>query len=772
MSTTTTTLGLTKPALSAGDVWGDDINDNFDTIDTFATDTIADLADKAALSHTHVATAITNFDEAVDDRVSNLLTAGTNVTLTYDDTMGTLTVDSTGGASVTGAARFDTLAAVASATIDSGVKTLSTGGFATAGDKGQGTYVRMAAAPTSPTNKAYTRSVDRYKFDGTTDATHGGYWQLVPDAGAVTIEQFGGAGDTPFGATLDTVPVFGTDNYQPFLDALAYYSHSYTPATPDINFYYEIKFGSGRYYMSQTGGVNIYSVVKVSGVGGMHDPQGTGMGTVWVFPAGAHGVIIHNSNTSSVTGATPTGSAGGTVFEGISLDFPGSTEDLTKVAVHMRGQATLSRVAVYRAPGLGFYLHATAGAGGAEEGNVNDWAIRDCSVYSCFGDALYVKGADANGGSCAGFVSGPGTVGGCGVRCESYLPNVFSGLQISSYGGYDGGQGVYHLGGRYVLIDPTAGALTSSTGVTPGTNNRKWYKTGAAGAASAQYPQWVDDGSHTLGLQIYDSGTGSYYLNPYVENGGAGVTHVIGSAHIIGGTAQATIYSNLQQNSRGSPNENPTDFRQGVGSYIGFDTNAQPDEYTQNGTFVSVRVGGTANGHGLTGQISSLVMSIAREKDGSGNPWYWGYWDADMRFSQLGGLPIWEITTATTAQQFGTGAAQANKLVLWSPVIKDSVGTGRVLTMSPTIPSSGAHAEGEIAFSNAPSAGGNVGWICTAAGTPGTWKKFGAIQGTNAYTPTNVSTDRSYDANATTTDELADVLGTLIADLQAAGVLA
>lgn len=41
-----------------------------------------------------------------------------------------------------------------------------------------------------------------------------------------------------------------------------------------------------------------------------------------------------------------------------------------------------------------------------------------------------------------------------------------------------------------------------------------------------------------------------------------------------------------------------------------------------------------------------------------------------------------------------------------------------------------------------------------------------------AYTPTNVSADRSYDANATTVDELADVLGTLIADLQAYGLLA
>jgi hypothetical protein len=40
-----------------------------------------------------------------------------------------------------------------------------------------------------------------------------------------------------------------------------------------------------------------------------------------------------------------------------------------------------------------------------------------------------------------------------------------------------------------------------------------------------------------------------------------------------------------------------------------------------------------------------------------------------------------------------------------------------------------------------------------------------------AYTPTNVTTDRAYDANSTTIDELADVLGTLIADLQSYGLL-
>lgn len=39
------------------------------------------------------------------------------------------------------------------------------------------------------------------------------------------------------------------------------------------------------------------------------------------------------------------------------------------------------------------------------------------------------------------------------------------------------------------------------------------------------------------------------------------------------------------------------------------------------------------------------------------------------------------------------------------------------------------------------------------------------------YTTSNVTEDRAYDANSTTLDEIADVLGTLIADLQSAGII-
>ena len=41
----------------------------------------------------------------------------------------------------------------------------------------------------------------------------------------------------------------------------------------------------------------------------------------------------------------------------------------------------------------------------------------------------------------------------------------------------------------------------------------------------------------------------------------------------------------------------------------------------------------------------------------------------------------------------------------------------------------------------------------------------------NVYTTTNVATDRSYDAAATSTTELANVLGTLITDLKTKGIL-
>lgn len=44
------------------------------------------------------------------------------------------------------------------------------------------------------------------------------------------------------------------------------------------------------------------------------------------------------------------------------------------------------------------------------------------------------------------------------------------------------------------------------------------------------------------------------------------------------------------------------------------------------------------------------------------------------------------------------------------------------------IPTAGTWQRGEILYNSAPAPGGYVGWVCTAAGTPGTWKGFGLIE--------------------------------------------
>lgn len=43
-------------------------------------------------------------------------------------------------------------------------------------------------------------------------------------------------------------------------------------------------------------------------------------------------------------------------------------------------------------------------------------------------------------------------------------------------------------------------------------------------------------------------------------------------------------------------------------------------------------------------------------------------------------------------------------------------------------PTTGTHLVGEVVWNYAPAATGYIGWVCTAGGTPGTWKGFGAIQ--------------------------------------------
>lgn len=61
------------------------------------------------------------------------------------------------------------------------------------------------------------------------------------------------------------------------------------------------------------------------------------------------------------------------------------------------------------------------------------------------------------------------------------------------------------------------------------------------------------------------------------------------------------------------------------------------------------------------------------------------------------------------------------------PTNATSVTSAKVRLLDTAAPTTGTYDVGDIVYNSAPAAGGTIGFVCTTAGTPGTWKTFGAI---------------------------------------------
>jgi len=57
----------------------------------------------------------------------------------------------------------------------------------------------------------------------------------------------------------------------------------------------------------------------------------------------------------------------------------------------------------------------------------------------------------------------------------------------------------------------------------------------------------------------------------------------------------------------------------------------------------------------------------------------------------------------------------------------NAAGTAKARLLGTAAPVSGTYEVGDIVYNSAPASGGYIGWVCTVAGTPGTWNTFGLI---------------------------------------------
>lgn len=138
--------------------------------------------------------------------------------------------------------------------------------------------------------------------------------------------------------------------------------------------------------------------------------------------------------------------------------------------------------------------------------------------------------------------------------------------------------------------------------------------------------------------------------------------------------------------------------------------------------------------------ISYYVQVGSRPIEGQQS--YLRFWHGDDQTAALTMLYN-NDDSHTYGWQYGGGGSQTLVMGASAPVIQSrSVPDGSIgfpvgvylgstavrVTTGTAAPTTGTWARGDKVINSTPSAGGFAGWVCVTAGTPGTWKGYGAIE--------------------------------------------
>jgi hypothetical protein len=423
----------------------------------------------------------------------------------------------------------------------------------------------------------------------------------------------------------------------------------------------------------------------------------------------------------------PVNQASGGAIENLVVEGGGTNnEDRTLHGIKIQSTFRLNNVSVRYFGGDGVRVAATVDGNyisGENYGNANNFAFYNLTVRQNGQDGLHVRGADANAGTVVELDSALNSR--FGINERSFLGNNYISCHLDGNGspgnmpGIPGGNApdqascVTFGGQRYSphpastlqqLVDtqpddatPVHPAVEGGTALTLPV----WIATGGLGtnyarAWSASQPvgTYVLGGSY-IALRATQRNT---FIACYDESGSAG-SYISGNNLMLGGILSERMFGGYLTGRDGSALATP-----------GITTS-------------------TPSGHEATFGAGSDPSAIVTFKEsGATQPWRLQVASNDwvLQHQNSPSRRAFLLSGANTTQQFGTGAALPYQIAF--PVI--GVGSGanaRRQTTGTAAPTTGNWARGDIVWNVSPSAGGTAGWICTAAGTPGIWKTFGAI---------------------------------------------
>ena len=471
-----------------------------------------------------------------------------------------------------------------------------------------------------------------------------------------------------------------------------------------------IHFPVGTYYMSA--GFELKRSVKLFG---QSSGQPSSSMATLKFAADSHGFVVNRYNTLGGTTVTGTTGADSTTIEGLNIFSNGGT-DTSKHGIYLRARASIKNVQIDGFPGNGINIVASAGAGGAGEGNANNWFIQTARITNNHVHGIYVNGADVNAGVGIGIDVTANRQ--WGIFDSSFLGNTWMGCHADRNGYYAAGpQGAYasYGGAAYQCVPdinsagtPTP-ALYNST--TPGTNSAIWKSVGATNSYCIAWTGSNPAGTFQEGgaYKADNPNSTTVFLGCYQEGGQ--YTSWIAQACMTLNCAGIGLMNGASLGSSIS----------GITSNAGITTKGNSSTTTD---YMNATLGGNpANGDILNFQGGDGTVD-------TGGPW---------RIKRNG--DGWTINHQNTGSRtpfsvYGTTGTYPYKMVLGDMALGGGSTVrlfGRVTystTAGVVVPTSGSYTKGDIYVAPNPNAGDYIGWVCTTTGVAGStavFKSFGAI---------------------------------------------
>lgn len=499
----------------------------------------------------------------------------------------------------------------------------------------------------------------------------------------INVKMFGATGD---GATDDSAAIIAAVAY---LKAVAEDRGSpYYEASP------RLRVPFGHYYMGATTlELNHTMVIEGEGVGG----AGAVYPSLLRWAAGATGIRTHRHDTTGATDVIATARRGGDdcIIRGLHIQGGYAGVEGEFHGIQMRSRATIEDCIVTDWQGDGIHATASTGTGAPLEGNVNLAVI---NRVSCTRNrrGLFWDGADVNACTIIALdCSGNRT---WGIDDSSFLGNTYIGCHLSG-NGWDGALGsiptAATFNGRRYAPKLGADALWSTTQPSGDeTDNAAWLYLQPGGVYNGVVP-WVNGTVFRAGgaFKTDNANAANIFLGCYTE-GDQNIAQCDGTTQVIGGLQGANVYGAAYQSAASSAQR-----------------------------FRGVRVHDkNSNGIQIYRATPSAPYGILDFDAPDGKNYGFQGWGKSIFFTLLNSLvnSNWWIeflldgTTNPVGQRkvnFPNGFGLSDKKVL----------------SAAAAPASGTYVQGDMVFNSAPAAGGPMGWMCVAGGSPGTWKAMGNL---------------------------------------------